>query len=331
MRSLFVSTLVLLAGCDLYFSDGDDQPPCANVGAPEITDNQLRNPDTGQCEPFGHGNCDFACGPCPDYGQIPNWSSCFDACTAHIDELSCATDPACHVVYDANSHVDEPPAFRECWGLPPVAPIEPVLACENLNAGQCTSRTDCITMYDDIGGDFLVFNRCVAENLQTCYNDQECGAGTHCSVSDGECLPCEGPPGTDCPAVCVGYCVPDSSSCEAVDCAPGTHCEEQCTVEPNGPVTCSPTCVPDTDSCAGTSCPPGTECQEVCADDPNNPGCGTCTVQCVPLDACEAVADEATCQGRSDCNPIYVGTDCTCYENGTCECEVLTYDHCEKK
>lgn len=335
MRSLSLAALVLVgiagSGCDLYFSDDDD---CALVGAPEAYPNELRDPFTGQCQPFGGGYpCDDRCGPCPlaDVAApaIPDWGQCWGTCSG-LDEASCAAAEECRVVYDANSNVDQAPQYRECWAIAPSGPASGT--CEGLDAYECSRHNDCIAMYDDTDGG-LAFTRCVAEAPQGCFSDEECGPDAHCSTSDGECLPPPGCTGEQaCPAVCYGRCVKDQGACDLVDCIDGTHCEEHCTVDPWGNTSCDATCVPDQNGCAAADCGPGFECVETCtAEDPKNPGCGICTIECVPVGTCESLVDEASCTSRSDCGAVYNGQNCTCYQDGTCECEILTFDHCETK
>jgi hypothetical protein len=114
-------------------------------------------------------------------------------------------------------------------------------------------------------------------------------------------------------------CAPEpTTNCALVDCETGSHCEDQCT-DPNS---CAAMCVPDEDSCAATTCQTGFDCVEVCSG-------GACHPSCVPVTACPALTTESACAARSDCTTVYNGTDCTCYPNSGCTCEVLTYDHCE--
>jgi hypothetical protein len=47
-----------------------------------------------------------------------------------------------------------------------------------------------------------------------------------------------------------------------------------------------------------------------------------------PLPACSTLTTEATCKARTDCEPIYVGTQCTC-DPTSCTCQVETFDHCQ--
>lgn len=103
---------------------------------------------------------------------------------------------------------------------------------------------------------------------------------------------------------------------------------------PNGQVICEPVCVQNT-TCAAVDCGPGYHCVETCTEgdptDPNTPGCGSCYPQCVPDNmptACEELSSEMACASRSDCTPVYLGEDCTCYPEG-CYCNILTYERCE--
>jgi hypothetical protein len=117
-------------------------------------------------------------------------------------------------------------------------------------------------------------------------------------------------------------------ACTAIDCGPGSHCEQQC--KSDG--TCGPVCVPDDTTCGPNTCPPNTECVQKCdGQDPNNPGCGVCTIECVPKGTCETLATEGECAARADCAPVYAGSDCTCDANGNCTCEILTYERCEPR
>jgi len=329
---LGLACLILVTGCDLYFTDGDDDV-CAFAELSPAE--QLRNPDTGQCESFGWGGCDDPCTPCAaaDIAPPPDWGSCFAGCES-LDETSCVGQSGCRAVYDANSDVDEPARFLECWSIAPSGPA--LGGCENLDAYECSRHENCSAYYDDTNG-FLQFASCKTEAAQGCYSDEDCGGNAHCSTSDGDCLPPPGcGPGETCPAVCYGKCVSDGDVCSNVSCAPGSHCEAQCEAcdGSNGPCdpACAPVCVPDTNACAAIDCAPGFECVETCqSNDPNNPGCGICDAACLPVGTCESLPDETTCAGRADCRPVFLGENCTCYSNGTCNCEVLTYERCEAK
>ncbi len=334
----FAVVLMLLAGCNLYFTGDDECDYDYGAPAPAL---ELRNPQSGQCEAFGGGGgCDSPCGPCAlDLIALPDWGACQSECEA-LDESSCLGATGCRAAYSNSARNDGPAAFRGCWAVAPSGPVQG--SCENLDAQECSRHDDCSAFYNDnLGPNDAVessdFARCAPESFQSCFGDEECGAGAHCSTSDGECLPSPGCTGDmACPQVCAGRCVMDNDSCSAVDCGPGSHCEEQCypcdSTDPTktcDPI-CQPLCVPD-QACDSTTCPPGSECVQKCDGmDPNNPGCGVCTISCEPTgSACEAIPSESACAARHDCTPVYEGTDCTCYPNGPCECQILTYERCE--
>lgn len=53
-----------------------------------------------------------------------------------------------------------------------------------------------------------------------------------------------------------------------------------------------------------------------------------CSDEFAPV-ACAQVTSEQACVARTDCDAIYIGSDCTCDEQGHCQCNTETYDHCE--
>lgn len=346
--------LVLLAGCDLYFGGGDDEPPppCydyATGGGGAIAPLELRNPYTGECESFGgQYPCDDRCGPCPAYDTAepaPNWGQCYSQCDA-LDEYSCLGTAGCQAAYETKEGPTPDGqtgyAFLGCWATAGGYPNEPA-NCSALDAESCSTRDTCSMNYvtriapDD--GLERGFSHCSAEGGSgtVCYSDAECTDSERCTAGYEECNP---PPGCDpnqgCPAVCAGHCVPKQTSCSNIDCGPGSHCEEQCSMGPNGETYCEPICVQDA-TCAAVDCGPGYHCVETCTDpnpmDPTAPGCGQCYPQCVPDSnpaSCAEITDEMTCYSRGDCQAVYQGDDCTCYPDG-CTCNVLTYDRCETR
>jgi hypothetical protein len=58
-----------------------------------------------------------------------------------------------------------------------------------------------------------------------CYSDSDCTDFTHCSVSDGACLPCNAPEGAACDAACRGTCVPNRWFCPDILVAGPDWCE----------------------------------------------------------------------------------------------------------
>jgi len=334
MRSLALVALTLVAGCQLYFDDGDDEP-CPPYAADIAPADQLRDPETGECQSFGGGGCDGRCGPCPDYGAVamPDWGSCYSQCES-LDESTCFVTSGCRAAYTIPLADDVPAAFRGCWATAPSGPVQGG-GCTGLDAHGCSRHDDCVAYYEDATTresqplPATRFIECGPEPLgAVCASDGECDPGQRCTAGEEECNPAPGcTEGQACPAVCYGHCVADNT-CANVDCELGTHCEQQCYPcdGTNGPCPpqCQPACVPDQNLCAAADCAPGTECVVTCT------ATGTCTVQCVPLTACAALTTEAACTSRGDCTPVYLGDDCTCYP-GYCECNVLTYDRCETK
>jgi hypothetical protein len=53
----------------------------------------------------------------------------------------------------------------------------------------------------------------------------------------------------------------------------------------------------------------------------------SCQQEAVPA-ACSTLTTEAACKARTDCDPIYIGMNCTCDPSG-CMCATETYDHCQ--
>jgi len=291
MRSLAVA-LLLLTGCNLYFSDDDDD--CKYYAAEDVIAASYRDPLTGECQDFSGPPCDNRCGPCPLYDPaVPDWGSCY-TCEG-LDEATCIDTPACFASYLDPARV--PPdqditKFQGCWAMAPSGPAPG--ACSGLDAYECSRHDNCSAIYSEqLGPDDtaagMTFQRCVPESNGGLCEGIDCQMGSHC---EEQCYPCDSPDGNGCPPICQAYCVPDTNSCG--------------------------------------NCPPGHECVEVCStNDPMNPGCGECHVECVPSAQCEALASEADCTARGDCTPVYQGESCTCDASGNCACEILTYDRCE--
>ena len=149
--------------------------------------------------------------------------------------------------------------------------------------------------------------------------------------------------------------MPESSAYAPGACAPAV----QCAIDPPGPPACpagtiagitpgaSPClsssytgyCIPQAD--CGLQIDPGTCAPASC--DIVEPACPSGTVPgvrngcysrfCIPASTCPAaacadIATEAACKARTDCEPIYQGTNCTCTPVG-CTCAVETYEMCQ--
>ena len=326
MRLAFVlATLtVALSGCQLYFGGDDGPPPTCGGGGwgtggegydDGYPSNLLRNPQTGDCEEFGGygggygGSCywdeSYQSCVCDDVAEptsppAPNWPACDSSCSL-LDEDTCLAEPGCQVAY----FEDNTPGwslFRGCYATTTTGGVDNA-SCFNLDAYGCAQRDNCSIFYtaDYAGGG--------AEDLT------QWAQFTQCRPE------------------------PTTAGCAAVDCGPGSHCEDSCyptpAMDPNTPTPqCTPMCVPDTGSgCANIDCGTGYECVETCdtMDPTTMGGCfpGQCYGSCVPTTSCESLTDEGTCNARGDCTSVYDGDDCTCYPGGYCECQVLTWDRCE--
>jgi hypothetical protein len=228
MTLRLLCVVALLGGCDLYWNNpghGDDQcyetPPSAQ---------QLRNPDTGQCQVFqGCGSCEPACGV-----DIPAWATCTGACEQITTAAACMATPNCHAAFQGTS-------FWGCWDLEP-DPSAPAM-CAGLNADQCTGRDDCIGIYgqnDNVQAP-VSFTRCAAETGGACDSDTDCVFGDTCDWTD--CPPTG--PGAD--SACLGTCVaqqpPPPPACSTLttesSCKARTDCEPiyngmNCTCDPQG-------------------------------------------------------------------------------------------------
>lgn len=375
MRSwLPFTVLVALAGCDLYFGNGDD-PPCAYGGVKEP--GQLyRNANDATCISLGGGggDCDDPCGACAEPAVAPDMGLCESACT-DLSETSCLATAGCYAAYYNDSENDGPPSFGGCWQTAPSGPVGG--SCEKLDAYECSRHDNCslhyYSAYDTATSYGATFARCAAEApvYPSCLGS-DCAPGYHC---EEQCYGSDDP-GTM--STCQAVCVADSS-CLAALCAPGTVCVERCTYDENGTLVCTPDCVDtgeDPGSCTGQvacdalppACPSGTtagrrngcwsgycipnnqctwgdpgECGGEVSCITGEPDCpagttpglrdGCWTGYCIPTSscpapACETLTTEATCDARSDCMPVYTGTNCTCYPSG-CTCETLTWNRCE--
>ncbi|HEY5936810.1 MAG TPA: hypothetical protein VIU61_19310 [Kofleriaceae bacterium] len=265
--------LALLAGCDLYFGGGGGDDDICAQGPPT---QWVLDPSTGVCAAARVNNCN-PCEPCPEPAVGFDWASCPGPCDS-LAEGACLDTPLCRAGYTDN---DE---FAACWSIAPSGP-DPG-SCAGLDAYECSRHDNCAAYFTGLGGPSPQFRECRPEPSSLC-DGITCQVGSRC---EEQCYPCEG---EGCPPICQAYCVPDTDTCDAIE------------------------------------CPAGYDCVQVCKDDPTNPGCGECHVECVATTSCEALATEAQCTARGDCTPVYLGEDCTCDENGHCVCEILEYERCQ--
>lgn len=163
-------------------------------------------------------------------GEWAGWQPCEDPC-AGLDLATCQATSGCQPV----------------WGAEPCVCADGSMSCA------CTAVAK--------------YMGCASATPPTsCTGDGECGAGSHCSTSDGDCMPLPGcNPDGACPAVCAGTCVPDGypSDCFGIgdesacigraDCEP-VYAGSRCTCDAQG---CG--CLDYTfDSCRPRPTPPPT-------------------------------------------------------------------------
>jgi hypothetical protein len=295
MRRLLPLFLVL-AGCDFYFGNGDDEPTCKPYYDDGYESIRLRDPQSGECVDYGRGGgyCD-GCGPCPpiDLAPLPPFGACESSCTG-LSEQACLETPGCQAAYtEDTSFLDAPSItqFSGCWAVAQGG--IPETSCWDRNAWSCASDDSCAAYYAPEG-----FTRCAPEPAANGCESVDCGWGSHCEL---QCAPCADP-SEMCP--CAPTCVPDNNACAAVDCGPGYTCVETCSGESPSdsgtmpPWKCDAECVPtgsgDPGSCSGDiTCfaqPPACPADTV-------PGIawGCWTGYCIPESAC-GPADPGSCE-----------------------------------
>ncbi|MEZ0314017.1 MAG: hypothetical protein ACAI38_19770 [Myxococcota bacterium] len=114
------------------------------------------------------------------------------------DEDTCA-DVMCPAIYPVCPDGQEPRRDpNDCCGYtcPPVS-------CDNVLCAAfmaCPPGTETVIAPGDCCG------TCIP---QTCNSSSECPKYWHCTVDDGECLPCNAPEGAACTTVCRGICSPN--------------------------------------------------------------------------------------------------------------------------
>jgi hypothetical protein len=315
---LALAVLLVMPACTIYFGDDDDDDDCFYDVDDTIASTGLRNPETGDCQFFGGG------GGCGDDTPVPgegapqpdlDWGTCPSACES-LSESDCWAAERCHAAYIVtecpNCDAIPSPTFLGCWEIAPSGPANDRVACESLDAQECSRHNDCVANYTQaFARDRAAeapqnrFSSCGPEPFLGCWDASECPAGWTCSA-ETDCWPapgCDPSTGEACPPVCYGRCEPPDA-CDAIFCGPGTHCEESC--PPCDPFeadticpACDVVCVPDNNQCP-IECPVGSECVEICADcDPNDSDCsGVCTYDCVPTGGTCA---DVTCGPGEEC------------------------------
>lgn len=316
--SLALLLLVTLPACGIYFGGDDGDDDCFYEDG--LADYGLRNPETGSCEWFGGGG--GGCGedlPLRDQAgapfEAPDWGACASECEA-LTEGECWAAERCRAAYlttecppDSDGICDPgfmPSTFLGCWAIAPSGPAYERVACEALDAYECSRHNDCSANYADRTtwdqaaepAPQYRFTSCIAEpfNGGACA-ELDCEQGYHCEET---CYPCDTPDGESCPPQCIGACVPDVNQCP-LECPPGTACVGSCPGcegpgDPNCDAECTWECLPTPTTCEDVTCAPGEVCALECPATPNG-GMGECRPVCIPVGggSCAAV----------DCGPGY--------------------------
>ncbi len=348
--------LTLSPACTIYFGDDDGDDDCAwPAEAEDAFAIPLRNPENGVCESFGGGGGGGGCqdleAPEGAPAPLPDWGQCFSECEA-LTETECWAAERCRAVYladpcgtDANGDsLCESPmpvnGFMACWSIAPSGPAAERVACESLDAYECSRHNDCVANYlrDSGTDDATVFDflSCGPEpGNQTCAA-VDCGPGYHC---EEQCFPCDSTDGDQCPPFCQAVCVPDQNECPIL-CPPNSECVEICADCVPGDPDCEGVCrwecvvVDPPLTCEDVTCAPGETCELQCWTNPDGT-MGDCRPVCVPEvpppppPGCEGLTDEMACIAAAPaCRPLYTGT-CWVNPDGTWACVDTEFARCE--
>ncbi len=225
--------LVILAGCS-----SDDE--CRYyAGTNDIAAYELRDPTTGQCQPFGGGGtCNDPCAPCPDQTGVPvaqpDWAQCYSSCEA-LGESQCKTTPGCRAAYAGD-------AFYQCWAVAPSGPVEGG-DCSTFGAQECSRHDDCVARHA-AGTPIGSFVSCAAEG--SVQDPGSCVGAVTCGTA---------PPA--CPANTLagrrngcwtGYCIP-YDQCDQLP-----ACSELGEMDCIARTDCAPTYEGKNCTCNGTVC-----------------------------------------------------------------------------
>jgi hypothetical protein len=197
-----------LGGCGLYFGGGGGGSDALICNTPVATPpaEELRDPYTGQCEPFGGGGCG-PCEPCEgDNGAIrPNWASCSSTCLGR-PEAGCFATPGCQAEYlDAS--------YWGCFPVEPYGSTPTTTDCTQLDAYTCSQNDTCVEIYTSdttsTTKTATKFARCAAENPLPPPPPPPPPPACDTLTTEMDCT-ARG----DCDAVYNGYdCVCDASGC----------------------------------------------------------------------------------------------------------------------
>lgn len=312
---------------------------------------------SGGCEGLDENTCSTTYGchaayasdgaPIPDGGGSNGTKTTFEGCwdiqpltpieggdCTQLDAWTCAQHDDCVSIFGGVSAAGDQSGygyFESCAAEGP-----PADACAGIDCGPgATCETQCYPCDPTDGS-----NGCMSSCGAVCVPDQtcasvDCGPGYTCAetcdAASGQCYPSCYPSGPTDPGSCTGAisCETPTPACPA-NTVPGIEngcytgfCIPLSACGPADPGSCDKTGV--TCAIAAPACPANT------VPGVTN-GCwsGFCipTSTC-PVPACETVTDEATCQSRSDCEPVYDGQGCTCTPDGACTCQSESFARCE--
>ncbi|HEY5926177.1 MAG TPA: hypothetical protein VIV11_31045 [Kofleriaceae bacterium] len=231
MRLLALVAFITLTGC----TSDDDCPLYDRGGVPEIAANELRDPNTGVCQPYGGGGgCESSCGPCLDTTQAyPDWGQCYSHCEA-LDESACKTTSGCRAAYSDTS-------FYQCWAVAQSGPVQGG-DCTQFDAYECSRHDDCSAIHAT-GNPIGSFRSCAEESsIQdpgSCVGEVTCDAlppncpagtiaGRRNGCWTGYCIPI-----ADCDQLPACSTLNENDCIGRTDCTP-TYEGQNCTCNANG-------------------------------------------------------------------------------------------------
>lgn len=223
----------------------DDQQ-CLATPQADIVANELRDPLTGVCQPYGNGGCGDPCSPCETAKEetepYPDWASCYTSCEG-LTESTCKSTSGCRAVYAAGS-------FHQCWATAPSGPIQGG-TCAGLDAYACSRHDDCVAMHA-AGSPIGTFMSCAAES--SVQDPGSCVGAITCTTPQPSC-PANTLPGRA-NGCWTGYCIP------IADCDALPSCEDLLERDCIGRSDCKPTYAGVNCTCTSTGC----SCQSVVFD-----------------------------------------------------------------
>jgi hypothetical protein len=297
-----------------------------------------------------------------------DWGSCNTACDALDESTCIATSGCHAAYLDTGYDALVPSnSFYGCWATAPQWDDPAARACAGLDAQDCSELDNCSMIYTADLETPTSFEQCVDESVGSCNEGQQCPMGSHCEQQCAPCnsIGCNDTCAPTCVSDSTCDNVDCGTGSECVEQCGSTGCAPTCVPSGTDPGSCTgtiqcnsapPTCPTNTtpgivNGCWSGYCIPTAECgshdpglcyaQVLCNSAP--PSCPSGTLPgitngcwsgyCIPttgceMPACEALATEDACDARSDCTPVYTGTDCTCTISG-CTCATETYARCE--